>query len=119
MAKNSRPPQFEVYLAETMDRVQAVRTRQRDAVEQAKDLCAEIGTRIWVIRKGVYQGMTGIVLAKWFDGDIWKVKADFDGRIVQLYARSVSRRLEGLDCESAEVQLAAHKVKYLSGQIFD
>ena len=107
------------YLAETLADVQAIRTRQRDEVESAMNLTAEIGARVWVIRKGLYFGMAGVVLAKWFAGDVWKVRVDLGKKVVQLYARSVSREPDGIDCAAAEIQLSACRVKYVSGNFLD
>ena len=107
------------YLAEALADVQAIRTRHRDEVESAMNLTSEIGTRVWVIRKGLYLGMAGIVLAKWFSGDVWKVRVDLGDKVVQFYAGSVSREPDGLDCATAEIQLAACRVKYTSGSFLD
>lgn len=107
------------FIAKVVLDVRAIRTGQREAYETARDSCAEIGARVWVVRRGQYKGLSGHVLAKWKDGDIWKVKIDFGDRVVQFYARSVSRKLDGLDCESAEIQHSAHLLKYESGSFLE
>ncbi len=103
------------FIADVTADVRAIRTRQREAYETVRDSCAEIGTRVWVVRRGQYKGLSGHVLAKWKDGSIWKVKIDFGDRVVQFYARSVSRKIDGQDCECAEIQHSAHLLKYESG----
>lgn len=107
------------FIAKVVVDVRAIRTRQREAYETVRDSCAEIGTRVWVVRRGQYKGLSGYVLAKWKDGNICKVKIDFGDRAVQFYARSVSRKIDGLNCESAEIHHSAHLLKYESGSFLE
>lgn len=97
----------------------AVRTSQRERLEELQELIAAPGVRVVVIRKPWTVGLVGTVLGVWSQGARLAARVDFDGRVMSVPLEALARRLGAPDCATAQIWHTAAFVRLQSGEFLE
>jgi len=97
----------------------AVRTSQRERLEELQELIAAPGVRVVVIRKPWTVGLVGTVLGVWSQGARLAARVDFDGQVMSVPIEALARRLGAPDCATAQIWHTAAFVRLQSGEFLE
>ncbi len=95
---------------------QAVITKHRQALEDARELIAAPGKQVVVIRRPWRVGDRGTVMGVWRAGAGWRALVDFGDRTISLPLDAIARNAGAPDCATAQIWHITAWIKLSSGE---
>ena len=98
---------------------QAVLTKHRQALEDARELIAAPGDQVVVIRKPWRVGDRGTVMGVWRAGVGWRALVDFGDRMISVPLDAIARNVDAPDCALAQIWHNAAWIKLHGGEFLE
>lgn len=106
-----------------LERIQAqaraIKTRQREDLEDAAQLLAAPGSQVVVVREPWKVGRRGVVIGIIGNPDRRRAMIDFDGKFAALPLDAIARHTDAIDCARAQIRHTAAWIKFQGSEFFE